>query len=60
MATSSIGPSVFINCPFDDDFRPLFNTIVFTLHDCGFEARCSLERGDGAEVRMQKIYQIIE
>lgn len=59
-ASSVRSRHVFINCPFDDDFRPFFHAMVFTLRDCGFEARCSLERGDGGEVRMHKIYRIIE
>ena len=24
---------VFLNCPFDTKFKPLFDAIVFTIHD---------------------------
>jgi hypothetical protein len=25
------GKSVFLNCPFDDEYRPIFRAIVFTV-----------------------------
>lgn len=52
--------SVFINCPFDDEYSPLFDAVVFAIHDCGFVARCTLELDDGAQVRADKIFQIVE
>ncbi|SAI54150.1 Uncharacterised protein [Bordetella ansorpii] len=33
---------VFLNCPFDDDFKPLFDAIIFTIQDLGFQARHAL------------------
>lgn len=51
---------VFINCPFDAGYRPIFEAIVFAVSDLGFVARCALERDDGAEVRLEKINRIIE
>jgi hypothetical protein len=51
---------VFINCPFDPQYQPLFRAMVFTVFDCGFRARCALEIGDAAEVRIDKIFRIIE
>jgi len=51
--------SVFINCPFDQDYRPLFEAIVFTVFDCGFQPRCALEIEDGGQVRMEKIFHLI-
>lgn len=51
---------VFINCPFDAAYRPIFEAIVFAVSDLGFVARCALERDDGAEVRLDKINRIIE
>lgn len=50
---------VFINCPFDREYQPIFEALVFAVHDCGFVARSSLEAEDGAEVRIEKIYRII-
>lgn len=51
--------SVFINCPFDDGYRPLFEAIVFCVHVCGFVPRCALEVDDGSQVRIEKIHQLI-
>ncbi len=50
---------VFINCPFDTDYQPLFRAIVFTVADCGFVPRCALEKVDTAEPRITKILRII-
>lgn len=51
--------NVFINCPFDSAYKPLFDAIVFAVHDCGFMARCTLEEEDTSQVRIDKIYTII-
>ena len=51
---------VFVNCPFDAGYRPIFNAIVFTIYDLGFVARCALEEDDAAEFRLSKIERLIE
>lgn len=53
------GWSVFINAPFDNRYRRIFDAIVFTIIDCGFTARCALEVEDGSQVRLEKIFSII-
>jgi len=50
---------VFINCPFDAQYRPLLRGLLFAVHDCGFNARSALEVEDSGEVRVQKIIRII-
>ncbi len=50
---------VFLNCPFDEDYRPIFEAIVFTIIDCGFTCRCALESDNSAETRIQKITDMI-
>jgi hypothetical protein len=52
--------NVFINCPFDSQYQPLFRAIIFAIADCGFDARCSLEVEDSGEVRVNKIIKIIK
>lgn len=52
--------NVFINCPFDEAYAPMLRAIAFTLVDCAFVPRCALERSDASEIRIQKIYRIIE
>jgi hypothetical protein len=59
MPDSPFEYGVFINCPFDDAYRPLFEAIVFCVHDCGYVARCSLEVTDASQVRIEKISAII-
>ncbi len=59
MSSTQEEKSVFINCPFDDDYKPLFDAIVFAIFDCGFVARCSLQSVDGAIHRLQKIFKLI-
>ena len=50
---------VFINCPFDKAYQPIFQAIVFAIYDLGFVARCALEVENSAQNRMQKILDII-
>ncbi|MGH7555465.1 MAG: hypothetical protein ACREMQ_20900 [Longimicrobiales bacterium] len=50
---------VFLNCPFDSQYEELFWAIIFTIHECGFVARCALEVDDSSDVRIHKIYRII-
>ena len=51
--------NVFLNCPFDAKYAPIFEAIVFAVHDCGYVARCALEEDDSGNVRVSKIYSII-
>lgn len=50
---------VFVNCPFDDPYRPMFNAIVFTVIRSGYRARCAFETDNALENRMSKICGII-
>jgi hypothetical protein len=52
--------SVFINCPFDDEYKPLFQAAAFTVTRCGFIPRCAKETEDSSEPRLNKILRIIE
>lgn len=51
---------VFINCPFDTGYQPIFDAIAFAVYDLGFVARCALEDDDAGEVRLARIQRIIE
>jgi hypothetical protein len=59
MAQNKYANSVFINCPFDAQYRPLFEAIVFGVLDCGFRPRCALEIDDASQVRIDKVFKII-
>lgn len=51
--------NIFINCPFDEDYRAIFDALVFCVEECGFTARCALEVTDSSEVRFERILSII-
>ena len=52
--------SVFINCPFDSDFNPLLNAIVFAVFSCGFVPRSAMEVDDSSNSRLDKIIRLIK
>ena len=52
--------TVFINCPFDEEYNKMFEASIFTIRDCGFMPRCALESEDSGEPRINRIYKIIE
>lgn len=58
-SSSSLKDNVFINCPFDKAYKPIFNALVFAIHDAGFVARCSLEVVDSGPTRLATIISII-
>jgi hypothetical protein len=55
----SAARAVFINCPFDDDFKPILRAMVFTIIVSGYHPRCALDSTDGAEMRIGKIAKIL-
>ena len=52
--------SVFINCPFDEEFRNNFEAIVFTVYRCGFFPVSALSDDNALEGRLIKIQNQIE
>jgi hypothetical protein len=58
-ATARYARSVFINCPFDDDYVPIFEAIVFTTQALGFEPVSARIRMNSGEVRLLKIASLI-
>jgi hypothetical protein len=59
MRKPGYGGRVFVNCPFDESYLPIFNSIVFAVFDCGYQARCAKEIDDSGQVRIEKIFKII-
>jgi len=51
--------SVFINCPFDNDYQPMLRVLIFTVIECGFDPRIAIERSDSGEPRIKKIVSIL-
>lgn len=58
-ANKNYSKDVFINCPFDKAYLPIFHAICFSVHDAGFRARCALEETDTSKTRLGKIQRII-
>jgi hypothetical protein len=50
---------VFINCPFDADYAPIFQAIIFAVFACGFRPRSAKEIDDAGNTRYEKITRII-
>jgi hypothetical protein len=50
---------VFVNCPFDVEYRQFFYAIVFTVIRSGYVARCALETDNAADNRFDKICRIV-
>lgn len=46
---------VFINCPFDDNYTPLLQAIIFTVYRCGFIPVSALIEEDSSSSRLDKI-----
>ena len=56
----SYNDNIFINCPFDSDYKLFFNGTVFTIIRCGFIPRCAFEHDDASVNRIDKLYKLIE
>lgn len=47
--------SVFLNCPYDDAFAPLFHASILTIVALGFTPRCARESEGDADPRIDRI-----
>ena len=60
MAHPEFFKNVFVNCPFDRDFEPILQAILFCLIRFGLKPRIATERSDAGETRLEKIAELIE
>ncbi|MBL8577107.1 MAG: hypothetical protein JNK47_07765 [Mesorhizobium sp.] len=60
MAEGAFDNSVFINCPFDKEYEPILQSILFCVIYLGFEPRLASESNDSGAVRLEKIKGLIE
>jgi hypothetical protein len=58
-ARMTYGRQVFINCPFDADYQPMFDAIVFSVFRCGYLPRCSKEVLDSGDIRLDRIVRLV-
>jgi hypothetical protein len=59
MKTAGYNDSVFINCPFDDQYAPMLKAIIYTVYRCGFLPKTALDEDDGSDNRLNKIIRKI-
>ena len=53
------GRSVFVNCPFDDEFAPVLQSVAFCVVYLGFFPRLAPENADNAAARLDRIAELI-
>ena len=58
--TPTYNDSIFINCPFDKDYRTHLQAIVFTVYRCGFYPQSALSEDNALDNRLNKIERLIE
>ena len=51
--------SVFINCPFDEEFAPILQAISFCVVFMGFHPRLAPENADNAAARLDRILCLV-
>lgn len=59
VADDNYNINVFINCPFDNEYKPLFDAIIFAVQIAGFIPRSAREASNAADIRIDKILRII-
>lgn len=59
MPTGAFENSVFVNCPFDDDFDGLLQAILFCCARLGFVPRIAPENPDNATSRLTRIEELV-
>ncbi|MCY4307668.1 MAG: hypothetical protein OXC57_05250 [Rhodobacteraceae bacterium] len=59
MPDKNFHKNVFINCPFDDEYKLILEAILFCLIRLGFKPRIATERQDSGESRLDKIRGLI-
>lgn len=60
MSNGQYEKNIFINCPFDGEYKKFLDAIVFTVIYCGYSPRSALEEIDSSNSRFKKIIDIIE
>lgn len=59
MVDSNFDRNVFVNCPFDADYKPILQAILFCLVRFGLTPRIATERSNAGESRIEKINELI-
>lgn len=60
MCDAEFERNVFINCPFDEEYEPILQAVLFCIVFLGFNPRLATESNDSGENRLDKIQGLIE
>lgn len=52
--------NAFVNCPFDEEFEPILQAILFTVVRIGLRPRIASANTDSGESRLARILELIE
>lgn len=50
----------FNNCPFDEEFKPSFEALIFTIAAGQYDPRCALEDNNFGDIRFDKLCRLID
>lgn len=53
------GETVFLNVPYDEEYRPLLQALIFTLLECGLTPCLASGQADSGSLRLEKIRALI-
>ncbi len=56
----SFNTNVFVNCPFDVNYAPILQALLFCLLRLGLNPRIATERSDSGETRIDKILELVK
>ena len=51
--------SAFVNCPFDEDYEPILQAVLFCLVRFGLTPRIAKERSNAGEGRVERILELV-
>lgn len=51
--------NIFINCPFDKEYAPIMDAIIFTIIDCGFIPMTAKDLTANGHERLKNIFTLI-
>jgi hypothetical protein len=54
------GRDVFLNLPFDEAYRPVFEAVVFTILASGFQPRSVVEVPSSSETRLERVVRLMK
>jgi len=51
--------SVFVNCPYDVEYLPMLQALVFTVHACEFIARLAILEIGSQDTRLERLVELV-